>query len=201
MAITDELNKIVSAYYSYNFPEDDSAGIDNVFRNIERTWVGIFNNALLRVNPGIATLQEFSVWSSEKNIGRCDLLFRHSHDGKKDDFVTEAKVWEFTDNWKYPTPREFYSGILGQAYIYYNTERKYYDSYKTDVWLLAFLAEWIRDKEKLEKAKNIMNDWKQETDHETDFLSLYMGECRGAFVYGKIISVKEYEEKYLNFQY
>lgn len=105
------------AYYSYQVKNDEIAA-DNIFRIIERTWVGVLNNALIRVDPEITTLQEHSVWSDEKNIGRCDLLFRHCYNGKKDDFFTEAKVWEFTNNWGIPTQTDFYNKILCQAYNY-----------------------------------------------------------------------------------
>ena len=189
--IKKELNKIVSAYYTYNVNTNEISA-DNIFRIIERTWVGVLNNALTMVDPEIATLQEFSVWSDERNIGRCDLSFRHYHEGEKDDFVTEAKVWECTNNWETPTPPEFYRGILGQAYNYYSTEKKYYDDYRSNVWLFAFVIEWIRNKTMLDAAKEIMSKWDPEKDPDTDFLTLYIGTERGAFVYGKIVSAKEF---------
>jgi hypothetical protein len=194
--ITGELNKIYRAFYSYQLKEDSSKGIDNLFRIIERTWVGILNNSLLLENPSITTLQEFSVWSSERNIGRCDLLFRYEHEGQKSDFVTEAKLYEFTDNWKNDTAKGFYLGILNRAYDYYSTEKKYYDTYESDIWLMAFVAEWIRGKERLTRAETIMSEWNENTDSETDFLTLYQGELSGAFVYGKLMKASEFENNY-----
>lgn len=190
--ITEELNKIYHSFYNYNIAEDTTKGVDNLFRVIERTWVGILNNALLKAEPSITTLQEFSVWSPERNIGRCDLLFRYEKNNQKTDFVTEAKLYEFTDKWQNNNAKNHYFNILKQANSYYISERKYYDTYGSDVWLMAFVAEWIRTRDRLTRAKTIMNEWNDQTDSETDFLTLYHGDSSGAFVYGKLIKAAEF---------
>ena len=194
-----ELNKIFKTFYSYDQQQmgDTNRGIDNLFRIIERTWVGIFNNALLKVDSTITTLQEFSVWNSERNIGRCDLLFRYEKDGKKADFITEAKLSEFKANWKKEGVKGFYLSRLKQAYDYFEPEKKYYESYQTDIWLMVIIVEWMREK-MVPVALSIMDNWKQEDDPESDFLTLYNGGTSGAFIYGKLMRpsdfIKEYEQ-------
>lgn len=85
--IGDELNRILKAFYTYDFPEDESKAIDNLFKIIERTWLGIFNNALIRTNPEITTLQEFAAYNDNGLYGRCDLLFRYADREKLFDFL------------------------------------------------------------------------------------------------------------------
>lgn len=186
-----EMNRISRAFYQYKVQGQEYFGVDNLFSIIERTWVGVFNNALVR-NSDIAVLQEFNVWNSERNIGRCDLLFRFEDENEEVDIVTEAKCCEFFNDWNNFNNGEFYRRILDQAYRYYKEERKYYGK---EVRLMAIVFEWIRDTDRLEAAKTIMNDWKEEKDPETDFLSLYYGDKRGVFVYGKIVTVQEYERQ------
>jgi hypothetical protein len=189
----DEMNCISQAFYQYKVPNQEHFGVDNLFASIERTWVGMFNNALVR-NSDIAVLQEFAVWNSERNIGRCDLLFRFNEENEDVDIVTEAKCYEFFNNWNMRKDTGFYKRILDQAYKYYIEEKIYYEK---DVKLMAIVFEWIRNSEYLQIAKNIMTGWEYNNDPETDFLTLYYGNTRGVFVYGKIISIGDYENKML----
>ena len=195
--INMELNRVASAFYSYEVEGDKTESVDNLFRFIERTWVGVFNNALNRHSSGITTLQEFSVWGNDKAAGRCDLLFRYHDNNDTHDFITEAKTWEFFNNWGHPSSPEFYFSILSQAYKYYAAEVDYYKAYKSNIWLLAFVVEWVRDKPMLEAANAIMNEWNHNTDNETDFITLYKGKSSGAFIYGKFMSVEEFKKTYL----
>jgi len=193
--IQKELDGIYKAFYSYPVNEAERPGIDNIFRIIERTWVGVLNNALLKSDSRITTLQEFSVWSEERSIGRCDLLFRYEAGVQRFDFVTEAKLFEFTNRWKNETAEQFYNSILRQAFNYYDTEKKYYDTYKSEVWLVAFVVEWIRNSALLNEAVKIMSNWSQDTDNQTDFLTLYIGNDCGAFVYGKLVRASDFKPK------
>ncbi len=191
--INTELNKLARAFYSWEFEDDDIPAVDNLFRIIERTWVGIFNNALNRSSTNITTLQEFSVWGEQKGVRRCDLLIRFNPNNTAHDFITEAKIWEFSSNWKRPTPKAFYHSIMKQAYGYYEAEKNYYQSYQSNTWLMAFVVEWIRNSNMLEKAIKIMDGWDHNTDEETDFITLFTGKESGAFIYGKIMSTEEFE--------
>jgi hypothetical protein len=184
-----EMSRISQAFYQYKILDGELVGVDNLFSVIERTWIGIFNNALVR-NSEIAVMQEFNVWNSEKNIGRCDLLFRFKDENEEADIVVEAKSREFFNNLSRLGNVEFYKEILGQAYKYYKEEHNYYTK---EVRLMAIIFEWIRNNERLEAAKSVMNNWGDKSDPETDFLTLYYGNTRGVFIYGKIIPVKEYE--------
>lgn len=185
-----EMNRVSQAFYQTRVTGQELFGVDNLFSVIERTWVGIFNNALVR-NSDIAVMQEFSVWSDEKNIGRCDLLFRFNDGNEEIDIVAEAKCYEFFNNWDKFNNAEFYKRILDQAYRYYKEERNYYEK---KVKLMAIVFEWIRNNDRLEAAKKLMDEFQHRNDPETDFLSLYYGNSRGVFVYGKILSVDDYEK-------
>jgi hypothetical protein len=183
------MNRISQAFYQYKIPDHELTGVDNLFAIIERTWVGVFNNALVR-NSEIAVMQEFSVWNSEKHIGRCDLLFRFKDENEEVDIFAEAKCHEFSNDLGKFKNDEFYQKILDQAYKYYKEEQQYYEK---EVRLMAIVFEPIKNNERLERAKNIMDNWNNNIDPETDFLTLYYGNTRGVFVYGKIIPVSEYK--------
>jgi hypothetical protein len=193
LAIETELHSIYNSYYNYNIEGDTLTGSQNIFRLIERTWIGILNNCVVKNFPNSSTLQEFSVWNSEGSIGRCDLLFSIPLNNKRHDFIVEGKLYEFTNNWKTETAKFFYNSILLQANCYYEAEKKYYDSYNSEVRLMAYVIEWIRTPDRLNNAKRIMDSWDDFTDRETDFLALYNSEKAGAFVYGKYVLATEFE--------
>ena len=190
VGLCKEINLILKAFYQY-----DDKGIDDLFTIIERTWVGILNNSLIRTDHETVTLQEFRVSNGEKIVGRCDLLFRMNMEQKNIDSIVETKCYEFKDNWKSCNFEAFYDKILTQNYNYYNAEINYY---QPDIYFMVIVFEWIRSADKLEKAKNMMDEWDQNTEPTTDFLTLYMATNRGVFVYGKIISAKEYILKLAN---
>lgn len=196
-----ELNQIYKTFYSYDRQQmgDSYSGLDNLFRIIERSWVGIFNNALLKVDSSITTLQEFSVWDTERSIGRCDLLFAFEKDGRRADFIAEAKLSEFKANWKKEGVKGFYLSRLKQAFDYFEPEKKYYESYKSDVWLMVIIVEWMREK-MVPVADSIMQSWKEDDDPECDFLTFYDGGSSGAFLYGKVMRPSDFLNQYINFR-
>jgi len=189
-SLEKEINLVADTFYKYD-PEEhlNHYGKDDIFTIIERTWIGLFNNAILRAFPNTATMQEFSVWSETKAVGRCDLLFNYRYNGKEYDVISEAKSYEFTDDWNKTDSLQFYKPILEQAEKYHLLERKYYTR---PVVLMIIVFEWIRDTTKLERATSIMKKWTAQSDSETDFVALYTGESRGLFVYGKtkVIDIK-----------
>ena len=193
VAFETELNSIYNSFYNYYIKEDTLTGSQNVFRLIERTWIGVLNNCIIKNFQNATTLQEFSVWDSERNIGRCDMLFTIPLNNKRYDFVVEGKLFEFMNNWKPHTAKVFYNTILLQAYSYYNAERKYYDNYNSEVRLMAFVVEWIRTTDLLDRAKKIMDEWTDSSDNETDFMALYHSDKSGVFVYGKYVVASEFE--------
>jgi len=79
-----ELNQISKAFY----PTNEKL----VFECIERQWVEIFNNAVIKSFKfdEVTTLQEYSVPLAEKLYGRADYLVRL----KKIDMLFEAKMYE-----------------------------------------------------------------------------------------------------------
>ena len=193
--LKNEMHLVSEAFYHYGLPGNDIEGVDNLFAVIERTWMGIFNNAMIRTFPDIVTLQEFNVWSSERNVGRCDFLFRLKDELDDLDVIIEAKMYPFCDDWDQTDNVEFYNKILGQAYSYYREEKQYYTR---KVWLMALCFEWIQKPRHLPLAKEKMHEWNKEKDPQTDFLTLYYGTNRGVFVYGKIISVHDFENTFIN---
>lgn len=186
-SFTGELNKIADCFYSYERSPDGFRGFDNVFKIIERTWVGIFQSALLKTDPNIISMQEFNILNGERVFGRCDLLFEWNN-GARNQIITEAKSYEFINDWGESLSDSFFNRILNQAYGYYESEREYYTQ---NTYLLALVFEWIRDTNRLEQAKKLMDNWSLNVN--PDFISLIAGERRGVFVYGKIVDAKSFK--------
>ncbi len=186
--IKEEIDIVSNAFYNYDDQPNALKGVDNLFAIIERTWMGIFNNAIVRKFPDVATLQEFNVWNSERNTGRCDFLFCMKDDDGYFDIVTEAKMREFKNDWKQVERERDFEKIISQAYAYYKEEEIYY---KKPVKLMALVFEWVRE-ERIEAAKGIMDNIDREIAKDFDFLSLYYGDRRGVFIYGKIIAARDF---------
>ena len=95
--VDSEIRRTAKSFYDYSPEEfkETNKGVDKIFSSIERTWVGIFNNALIKSDDSVTTLQEFAVWSNVRQEGRCDMLFEWNtcH------FIVEAKSEEFKPNW------------------------------------------------------------------------------------------------------
>lgn len=175
-ALEDEMRIVSKRFYQYegNHPEDD------LFHLIERSWVGILNNALVRGGKDVVTLQEFTVWDSKgKSAGRCDLLFSWGDL----DVMVEAKSAEFKPkSWRKPS-KGFYNKTFSKlSDVYFGSEAQYYN--RTTFGIVLYF-EWIRETgDLLNQAEQVMNVWDPLTDPDTHFLALYKGHRRGLFVYG-----------------
>lgn len=186
-SFTKELNLISKSFYNYETSPDGVKGYDNVFKIIERTWVGIFQSALIKSDSNIVCMQEFNVLNGERVFGRCDFLFDWNN-GESNQIITEAKCYEFINDWQRSLNQTFFNRLLNQAYGYYDNEKEYY---KQNTWLLALVFEWVRDSSKLDNAKSIMDTWNC-ANETPDFISLITGEQRGVFIYGQIRKAEDF---------
>lgn len=170
-----ELRQIALAFYSKNEKE--------VFNCIERQWVGIFNNAVIKSYKfdEVTTLQEYSVPLAEKQYGRADYLVRLDNI----DMLFEAKMYEEKGTVCSDEVMEAdYLRVLQQAAKYLKFNER--GSYKEELYLVAIYFGWIRNEEVLEKVKLVMDAGKSATD-KTDFCTLFCNESSGVWVYGRVV--------------
>lgn len=157
---------------------------EDLYWLIERSWLGIFNNAVIKAYPSTATLQEFSVWNKDsKCIGRCDYLFRWENGGKKYDVITEVKQYESDGKWKYSQSEAFYQKIIEQARNYYEVESSHYPN---EVLFLGLIFEWIGNDTQLKSLKPLLSSYPKTEDPFTDFIQLIHTERAGVVVYGNV---------------
>lgn len=179
-----EMLKTAKSFYDHSPAQFNETikGVDKIFSSIERTWVGLFNNALIKADLDVTSLQEFAVWSSERQEGRCDLLFEWNNNH----FIVEAKSAEFNPNWRLFIREDNFPFIIDQAKRYYTAEKDYY---KKDTFLVALVFEWVRESN-LQKANELIKKWKEVeisiSAINTHFASFFQGDHRGALIYGKI---------------
>lgn len=163
---------------------------EQVFNNIERSWVGIFDNAVRYTYADkVATLQEFSVALSDKCYGRADYFVRLIEENT--DLLFEAKQYEDLGGNNYTGMNDWYSKILKKADGYYQSEQhsyKYYD----DTYLVALIFGWIRKENVL---KNAMAEMEyllagNKPKDNADFAALFSSGGHGVWVYGKAIKAE-----------
>lgn len=172
-----ELNFTVSEFYQY--PTDKGLSGDRVFELIEQSYVGLLSNAVVRYLNS-PTIQEFAVYKDGVKLeGRCDMLFGW----KAKHIIVEAKAWTFMNDWAKNSGEDFYTPILTQAQLYYDTEMDRYIQ-ETHALVIGFervYANMVSEAE-TEFKRNWCNNLKSTP---TDFLALYKGDKQGLFVYGK----------------
>lgn len=157
----------------------------NVFALIERAWIGVLNNAIIRAFPDNAvTLQEFAVYTFDNNVrkytGRSDLLVRWVDQNKNEFYLLfEAKCHEEKDGSNLNRDSENLS-VLNQVSKYYKTELEYYNG--KNVFLISIAFGWIRKKNVLEMA---IKSAKMGSS-SIDFCHLYHNREEGMWVYGGI---------------
>jgi hypothetical protein len=192
LQLQKEIQKVCDAFFARDVSGNEIKGANKVFSAIERTWVGILNNAIIRLHENNTTLQEFAVWSDKALTGRCDMLFRILENENYYDVFVESKSYEYNDNWSVIEYKSHFKSILWQAYNYYEAEKEYYSADKT--YLMAIIFQWVRKedwlKKSIQKLQNIADL------SEVDFIALYHADIRGVFVYGKIISVSKFKSFY-----
>lgn len=179
--LVTEIKITTDAFYpEFEFDNIEAVGSDKIYASIERTWVGLLNNAIVRGTEN-ATLQEFSVWGEEKHPGRCDLLVQFKDGTEKLDMLVEAKCREFPNT---PGNVEDLShrlkAALLQARLYYQAEMKYYTN---QTYLMSLVFSWIRNGEGLKKAKELLEGGSLRNIHLN---ALYWSENRGVMLNGNI---------------
>lgn len=171
-----ELNQIAVSFY---LGEKENV----VFECIERQWVGIFNNAVIKSYKfdEVTTLQEYSVPLAEKQYGRADYLVRLDNI----DMLFEAKMCEEKGTVCSDEMMEAdYLKVIQQATKYLKFNER--GSYKEELYLIAIYFGWIRNEGVLEKVKRVMDAGKSTTD-KTDFCTLFCNESSGVWVYGRVV--------------
>lgn len=190
--VVEEINKIALAFYNVSPEKEEIVFADKIFSSIERTWVGIFNNALIKADESVSTLQEFAVWSYKGHEGRCDLLFEWN----KNHFLVEAKNREFNHNWQILAHESTFSFVLDQAQGYYRAEESYYPP---DTFAMALIFEWVRnwDLDLInKKVASYLKELTERTDNSaSDFAVHISGKKRGVLIYGKIKKASDVSSK------
>lgn len=186
--VDDDLKKFFSSVF-LSFKEEINHLADSLYVNkdqkfykyIERTWVGVFNDAVKRSFPGAATLQEFSVQLDR--IGRADYFVRLPD--KKIDLLFEAKANIDNGSWDYSSMGNWYDRIILQADSYYRAEM---NDYLDKTYLVALIFGWLPNAATVETAKRYMDltDEEKEEKDPCDFCALFLSEEHGLWVYGKL---------------
>jgi len=179
----NELNFV--ANQMYNYPDakkgiDNKESINDVFALIERSYVGLFNNAIIRGFPNSATLQEFSVYNKNKSSGRADLLVTHAL--ANNEFINllfEAKVGVATVNdYSADYRKIYYEKLYNQAYKYFLVEKEFYTG---ESYIITISFDWIRHDYILTE---ILKD--RFIDTVSDFFFVYYTNEAGLSVYGNL---------------
>jgi len=158
-----------------------------VFALIERAWVGVLNNAIIKAFPeDSVTLQEFGVYGEDgKLFGRSDLLVRWTNKNEEEIYLLfEAKCYEeLKESELLIDFHHYFEPILRQAKEYYEAEKEFYRNKK--VYLIPISFGWIRKKGMIETAKKYFEKI-DKVDTTTDFCRLYYEGDEGMWVYGLI---------------
>lgn len=184
-----ELNIVAESMYRYPDTQkgiDNKEGVNDVFALIERSYVGLYNNAIIRSFSQDSTLQEFSVYKrqeetdTDKSIGRADFLVRHLTETGYINLLFEAKAWQ--SNWKKYSAeqtREYYKKLYDQAFTYFEAEKLFYTG---DTYIITISFDWIRKSSLLDKIV----EEKYEDDGCTHFYYIYHTGEAGLMVYGNV---------------
>lgn len=179
----DALYKELKHLQAKIYPEPHKAV--EVFNNIERSWIGIFDNAVIRAyGDNVATLEEFSEVIGVKRYGRADYFVRFK---EKIDLLFEAKHYEERGGSNSKMNDE-YKAIIDQARKYHKHDR----GYKDETYFVALLFGWIRKNSVLDKAmKYSYNDIHNKAVDNCSFAALYSYDEHGIWVYGKVERVEK----------
>jgi len=179
-----ELNHLGNTIYQY--PNgmkgiDEQESINDVFALIERSYFGIFNNAVIRTFPKDAVLQEFSVYGKQhKHVGRADYLVSHYlNKSKSVNLLFEGKATLATWKDDKKVTKKYLNNIYEKALIYYDAEKDYYTN---ETYLIVIVFEWIRKTDLLEA---ILNETYVDDD-ATDYYFIYHTKVAGLMVYGTV---------------
>lgn len=159
-----------------------------VFALHERTWLGLFNNAILKTFPAdrCTTMQEYGVYKGNDYVGRADFLVRWKDVNEKVFYLLfEAKQYEEKSIKKiHDDTEESFEIVRKQGQKYYDAELEFYD--KKNVYIITIAFGWIRRKEVLAKAKEYFDNNIPKIDKSSHFCALYYEGDNGMWVYGRI---------------
>ncbi len=160
----------------------------NWYASNERTWIGIFNNALLRAyHEDVTMLQEYAVYNEDnRSKGRADFLVHWNKVGveKPLHLLFEVKQYHETNQSKMTESGKFYlEGIQKQALSYMDAEDWYYKDKEVQSISLAFGC--MRGQALIDEAKHYIEAAPDSHPYE-DFISLYSEGHNGVWVYGKV---------------
>lgn len=176
-----ELNKTIRVFYKKVGNEDVES---QIFEIIERTWLGIFNNALIRFHGNkITTLQEFSVWSNEgRSKGRCDFLINW----EGNNIIIEAKREPFINDWTNPESKSYYIDKVNKLKeIYYQPLK----SYITNPIGIILVFEFVKDGD-LPDAQKAVDYICNKPINKTNFCALFHNRKQGVVMYGHVFELK-----------
>ena len=182
LRLKDEFQLLADNWYCYS--ENGVKGTEEVFALIERSYVGLFNNALVKCFPNDSVLQEYSVRMENGSYVRGDYLVRHG----ESNILFEAKQRQF-DGRKYTVADsiKFLKPFIRQGFKYYNAEKNYY---RGTTFISSLVFEWVRHPHHLD----LVRKWDEEEDDGiTDFYCLYRTELAGLMVYGNLEQVRKSE--------
>ncbi|MBK6840059.1 MAG: hypothetical protein IPG90_18730 [Bacteroidetes bacterium] len=110
----------------YNYSEDEKNGVEEVFALIERSYIGLFNNAVVKSFPQDSVLQEFSVHLGGRNYVRNDYLVKHWDGERSISLLFEAKQRQFDGrNYSLAETKAFLDPFILQGKKYYIAETQY----------------------------------------------------------------------------
>lgn len=192
-AFGKELNRIGESMYRYpngHVGIGNKDSINDVFALIERSNVGVFNNAVVRTFPADDTLQEFTVYKrvngKDEYFGRADFIVVHKCQHKEYiNLLFEAKAAEATSKiFKKAETKEWYNKLHKKAHTYYTAEKIFYTG---DTFTVAINFDWIR------KPDLLYNELKNNyaSDKITDFYFIYHTNEAGLMVYGNVKPVEK----------
>ncbi len=150
---------------------------------IERSYVGLFNNAVIRSFPEDSVLQEYSVHVDGRKYIRGDYLVKH----QSTNILFEAKQRPFDGKTYEPADTKiFLDAFIKQGMEYYNAEQH---NYNGSTFVSSLVFEWVRYPKHLELVNT--KSWNEDDDGITDFYCLYHTDIAGLMVYGNLEKVKE----------
>jgi len=157
----------------------------DMFWLIERSYIGILNNAIIReYGPQASSLQEFAVWNNGKVVGRADLLVKMNFEDQNAYFLFEGKQREFDGKEYSESETElFFDAFVQQGKKYYEAEK---DDYDEKVFIVPIIFEWVRTQNKLDKLLS----WDKYNKHSDFYMVLHSNDSgevnSGLMVYGKV---------------
>lgn len=178
----DELQMLADQWYGYD--EDGKAGTDEVFALIERSYVGLFNNAVIKSFPKDSVLQEYSVHLGGRKYIFGDYLVKHWEGERSINLLFEAKQRQFNGKaYSKEATELFLNPFIEQGQRYYMAEEKYYNEC---TYISSLVFEWVR---KVKHLKPVL-EWNNDEDGVTDFYRFYHSDTAGLMVYGNLKKVK-----------